>query len=110
MDPIQIDSIHIERTYGGVMEGRPSYDYIEKSARSKLERLFGTERPVLVLEPKGKDRLPRYQHICWLTGPALQDGHGSHLFVICWLDEPCSDVNVFLSKFQWAEKAQDFEY
>jgi hypothetical protein len=109
---VYLDSFYMYDTYSGVLEGMPTPEDMISSAQNRLTRIWGDNRPVLLVQPTLKDvsgtmppaMLQRYQqvhngavpqklpHRCmmaWLSSYTVPDGsdaHGSHAFVIWFAD------------------------
>lgn len=131
---VRLDSYHRSETYGGIYEGLPRVAEMLDRARQSLERIWGTGRPILVLPPQltpgrpipegspsrryyGSDhypeRLPPICHLAWLESSELEDGQGSHLFVIFWTeDDQSGSLSSLLSEMlrdvDWEAHAKDF--
>ena len=104
---IRIDSIHISRTYAGVLEGLPSTEESIEHAKHLARELWG-DRPTVVIPPATtplrqprvnhreqslpRERCPEWLILAWLEGPALKDGDGSQLIVIWFQDAPGFEV------------------
>lgn len=111
---VRLDSFHVSRTYGGALEGLPKPEQVYESARKRLGRLWGDARPVLLRESPVDENGFLPSHICmaWLNSDALEDGVGSHLFLIWFTEigaEPipilCMDA---LDGVEWDQHAKDW--
>jgi len=109
-----LDSLHVSRTYGGSYAGRVESKVMIEAARKSVERLFGPDRPTLVLPPKTQgDALPEWQYVAWFscyTPVENEDACGSHLFVVWWDDVLCLDPSSILDKVYWKKHAKDFDF
>jgi hypothetical protein len=119
---ISIDSICIEGTYAGVLEGLPTPEQIITSAKARAKRLWG-ERPAFVVPPvtsplrtsregEARERCPPWCVLAWLRAPALKDGDGSELVVIWFQDTPGFEIPgailADLSCDSWEKHAKDW--
>ena len=122
---IRIDSVHISRTYAGVLEGLPTPEQTIAHAKASAKQLCG-ERPMLVVLPVTtlpqqpeasrlnlpRERCPPWCVIAWLQGPALKDGDGSDLVVIWFQDAPGFEIPSALlhdlSCDAWEKHAKDW--
>ena len=93
------------------------------AAKKHAVKLFGSPRPTLVLEPKIttypsygpgsprlRDRLPAWQFIAWLKGPAKEDkgSDGSQLIVIWWADACTFTLPPEVLNIDWNAYAEDY--
>lgn len=120
-DPINLDSIHINRTYAGCLEGTPSPEESIAYAKERVNHRMFWDGPVLVLAPEikvvgmgrhGEERrkLPQWCHTAWLTSwTPVKEGDGSHLVVIWFAEEPSCDVAPIIEKIDWEKHAEDWE-
>lgn len=113
MNAVEIDAIHITKTYAGCLEGRPSSSSIIESAIDDVSDLFGA-RATYVIPPKTPpiDILPTWQYIVWLNSyvPVKnKEADGSWLVVIYWADElEQPDVKKLMPKIDWGLWARDW--
>lgn len=123
---IRLDSLHMSETYGGFLLG-PSEKRMEESnlnilkelEGSKCARLFGDDRPTLIVGIDGfdlKKPLPSVYVLAWLScGAVIRDTteDGSHLILI-WLqdavDDPFAKLSAFVSSLDWGKHARDFGF
>jgi hypothetical protein len=120
---IRVDSFYMDRTYGGMLEGRPDAALNERlvaGSTELVERLWGKGRPVHVIPPASDYRdpehplLPGHRCVAWLDcfHPVHdEEEHGSHLFVVWFQNEGCfsSDaVEFMLRGLDWKALAKDF--
>jgi len=100
-----------------------------RTAKEYAVKYFGSPRPTLVLPPKitkdpespddarrplafprNRERLPDWQFIAWLDGPAKdQDFCGSQLIVIWWADESAFVLPPEVLGIDWNAHAEDYD-
>lgn len=126
---IKVDAVHISRTYAGVLEGRPSRSQVLGWIKRDVEEMWGTDRPLLFLDPPqllGMPRdksgsspatateplLPEWRICAWLSGPPKDpEGFGSHL-VVAWFEDTLDSFHFpasLIGPEDWAHYAKDWE-
>lgn len=130
-----LETLHIELTYAGVLEGIPSRASRFKQAKKDAEYYCGGEPlPLLILKPKestceiigGSSRmchqgtkscetyhmLPEYKFTIQAKSyTAIDKGDGSWLVIVWYNDDPFWDENTLaaiLKDVNWSEHAKDF--
>jgi hypothetical protein len=124
---IELDSIFVDQTYAGCYAGCPTPEHMIESAKRQATKLFGEDRPTLVLEPEidvrdyeeteyfSNKHLPNWRTIAWFTsqnGVKERDAHGSHIILIWYSKDlpQALDHKAVLDRFSWTEHAGDFWY
>lgn len=106
---VDLDAIHITKTYGGSLEGTPSKAFMIDVAKKTLTKMWGN-RPTHMVIPEG-DKLPAYQYCGWFnsyTPKNDSDAMGSHLCLIWWDDKiDIQKLNEFAAAY-WGH-AEDYD-
>lgn len=111
---VDLDAIHISKTYAGSLEGTPPKSYIIERAKKHLADLWGKDRPVHVVFPNNdprSQRLPAYQYMAWFNSWSTvedEDAMGSHLFLIWWDDKFNTDGLEEFAATHWGY-AKDYD-
>lgn len=107
---LSIDASYSSRTYIGCLEGIPSAAKMIEKYKEKAKSLWG-ERATLVMEPavKGKT-LPKWVHMIWAAGPALNDEDDGTELVIIWWSEFEPDTKRVLDAIDWEKNAKGFQF
>lgn|GEM_PF-5244546 len=115
--PIEIESVHIDRTGAGNYEGVMGRQQYRDQARRRVKKLFGPGRPVLVQMPEGGDRLPHWTVFAWLHSKELDRGDGSHLVLVFYVPRDALLGNTIRSLvframkgLHWEDHARDWWY
>lgn len=110
---VELDAIHITKTYAGSLEGLPSKAFIIDAAKKELAKIWGSDRPVHIVFPDTDPRsyrLPAYQYLAWFgswTPVENKDAMGSHLFLIWWDDKLDIEKLTDFAAAHWGE-AHDY--
>jgi len=114
--PVQIDTLHVERTGAGYFCGRFTKKERLANVRKEAERLWGTGRPTIILEPEGEE-FPEWTVYAWLNSTEMKEGCGSHLFLIFFVpneaflsNTPRALVFQALRGIKWEEHAEDWDF
>jgi len=124
---VSVDSLHVSRTYAGLLEGFPDDLYnanlIVRASRA-LVSLWG-ERATSVIPPKihsitdaGRtyNRLPEIRYHAWLTSEPMKSPWCASELVVIWfgpraLGTPLTDILAHaIADIPWEKAAQDFDY
>lgn len=110
----RIDSVYITRTYGGCLQGIPTYEDRVDSAKNKSKNLWG-KRPIFIIEPDLKEKmLPLWVHIAYISNDAIsKEAHGSELVVVWWddsMDGSPDNIYSMVNRVDWNQYAEDFWY
>jgi len=103
-----------------------------EGALNDLTKLWGKDRPVIVIPPVmggqeiGYIRGPRYRCMAWLSSSPMTDTEdGSHLFFIWWQEmalpemakafeadcpTPLEAIHRILQRYPWEDHARDFTF
>jgi len=130
---LYLTDFHLDATYGGMLCGIPDTDTekFEKNKIREVEKMWGTNRPIVVLEPdiekykvanQDRERFPLWKAFAWLMSTEIlgEDSNrydGSHL-VLVWclpteqVKHPVEMVRDALEKGSvvWVEQAADFGF
>ena len=111
---VRFDMYHLYPTNGGSLGGRLPRDKMIKVIRERAERIWGTDRPTVLVEPPPGD-LPEWTVFLWLGSEAIADGCGSHLFLIAFLsaERVMQQAPVYLAEdllrtVPWEKHAEDW--
>lgn len=121
---ISLDSLYIERTYAGLLEGFPTSEMnarILADAASKMTPLWGARAthviPPVTIQIRGRTIFPELMYFAWLSSntPIKPEFMGSELVVVWFaserVDVPISTiVSEALRDLPWARLAQDFDW
>ena len=90
MTDLRISDLHVAETFGGLMSYDKDFDlqaYAVGMANRRLERMWGSNRPHLLIPPDPK-KVPRYTASVWVVGPERDpEDHGTQLFVTWFAEE-----------------------
>ena len=108
---VRVDAVKIDRTYAGVLEGRPTPSQILAAFQMVREKAWGP-RATLQLPPTVTDgRLPEFQVAVWLNSyEEIRDGCGSELVLVWYTDSPdlIKDLEKLLPTVDWNAHAADW--
>lgn len=118
---IRLTDFHCTRSYGEWMMGRPPPESLIHRAQARIEPMWGTDRPILVLPPKRTpvgvpprtwERVPEWCMSAWLESDRIgEDANNdfSHLIVIWWGDAPSLDLPS-IDEETWRANARDSSF
>lgn len=117
----QLDGFHLSMTYGGVLEGRPDFDF-NRSIIQGIKRFNGFgERKMLMYRA---DQINLNQHLPYFSCFAMlysytvckdQFAHGSEL-LIHWFEDSVQSkpinqiIEEAVKEIDWIEHAEDFYF
>jgi len=113
---VRFEMYHLYPTNGGALEGPISREDSIKVVRERAERLWGKDRPTVLVEPPWRaGPLPEWTVLLWLGSEAIADGCGSHLFLIAFLsaERVMQQAPVYLAEdllrtVPWEKHAEDW--
>lgn len=114
---LYVDSLHVTTSYGGVLEGPIPSEDVYRSLRSRLDRMWGKDRPYLLagIDPdRLPERLPEHFAALWLMSfKPLTAGDGSQL-VLAWFTDTAiptrEEVERVVHGTDWPTYARDFDF
>ena len=112
---LQLEGLLVLRSYGGVMEGRPSNEEVITAMTSYATRMWGNNVPVVVVVTTPLTKLPKYAiSALWLSHQAVKDEtmSGSHLIVLTFADTLLNMDALFavVNGVDWSKSSTDWEY
>lgn len=121
MEHLEIDSFHVTKSYGGILEGVPKPQDVIFTARAQLARMWGAGRPCLLVPPElHKQGVHEFvpQRVCmaWVSGPEKdRENHGAHLFVIWFVEHIPTNILEDVKRIidvagGWHKNSEDFCY
>jgi hypothetical protein len=111
-----IESVYIDKTYGGILEGCLDLNKLIDRRRKFLEKMYGNHVPFFFLEQEQSLQSKSWCHSILLCDDNLTqnnnepDAHGSHLIVTYFAPTPLFDVNFDISNDDWNRYAKNFYY
>ena len=123
---VTVDAFYSQRTYSGLMLGRPNRQLNEEiisRCLTEMAPLWG-RRKVHVVPPTIKEpltdhpALPHFRYTAWLecNEPLSKENHGSTLVVVWFRDEASEDEPLKkilydgIRSLPWDELAEDFRW